>query len=72
MSSWVSPSLIANARAVAQGVLDRGEPPEAVYPVAVGAQFLYLSADRANIVGVDDIDVGGTVFYLGFRKSDVV
>lgn len=67
----INPSLLEEARAVAQAVLDRGDPPDSIYPVPVGAQLLYLSADRANIVGVDKVDVGGTVYSLGFRKSDL-
>ena len=71
MLDTLNPHLLADARAVAQGVLDHGDLLEDVYPIPVGKQFLYLSADRAKIVGIDKVDVGGVAFYLGFRRSDV-
>jgi hypothetical protein len=67
----LNPAILRDAHTIAQGILDRGEPPDGIYPVPVGGAFLYLSADRDKIVGPDTITVGPTVFYLGFRGNDL-
>jgi hypothetical protein len=59
----LNPSIRREAHTVAQGVIDRGEPP-GIYSVPVGGAFLHLSVDRDKIVGPDTITVGITVFYL--------
>jgi hypothetical protein len=67
----MNPTILREARDIAQGVIARGDPPEDVYLVAVGATFLYLSADPCKVLGPNTITIGATVFYLGFRRSDV-
>lgn len=69
--SPLNPAILKAAYTVAQDIIDRGDPPIAIYPVTVGSAYLYLSADRDKIVGPDTIRTGATVFYLGFRKSDL-
>jgi len=67
----VNPSLITDARAIAQRVLDRDEPLGGIYPIPVGASFLYLSADPTQIIGRNTIEVRGVVFHFGIRRSDL-
>ncbi|NCA72460.1 MAG: hypothetical protein EOM91_20820 [Sphingobacteriia bacterium] len=67
----INPTILREARDIAHAVIDRGDPPENVYSVPVGATFLYLSADPCKVLGPDAIRIGATVFYLGFRRSDL-
>jgi CRP-like cAMP-binding protein len=67
----LSSHFLAGARGIAEEVLDRGDPPEDLYTVLVGAVFLYLSADPDKITGLETLEVEGTVFHLGFRGGDV-
>jgi len=58
--------VLKDAREVAHFVLESGADPSGIYQVRVGAQLLYLSANRANIVGPDRVVVDGVTFFLGF------
>jgi hypothetical protein len=67
----INPTILREARDIAHAVILRGDPPENLYPVPVGATFLYLSADPCKVLGPDTITIGATVFYLGFRSCDL-
>lgn len=67
----LNPAILADARRIARQVLERGEPLDALYPVPVGGAFLYLSTNRDQIIGCDLIEIEGTTFILGFRRTDL-
>jgi hypothetical protein len=66
--SPINPTVLALARATIRRAVDRGEPPTDIFPILLGAQRLYASADPDKIIGSHTVTERGTTFRLGARR----
>jgi hypothetical protein len=66
--SPITPTIRERARVTVRRAVDRGEPTTDVYPIAVGMNRLYASADPDKICSYATIKAGDTIFHLGFRR----
>lgn len=64
----INPTVLARARATVCRAVDRGESAINVYPIAVGLNRVYASADRDKIIGPDALTESGITFHVGFRR----
>jgi hypothetical protein len=64
----ISSTVLDRARATTRRALDRGEPSTDLYPIAVGMQRVYASADPAKIAGSHSFIESGTTFHVGCRR----
>ena len=66
--SPIPPTVRERARVTVRRAIDRGEPATDVYPIAVGMNRLYASADPDKVIGPETLRAGDTTFHLGFRR----
>jgi len=66
--SPITPTVRERARVTIRRAIDRGEPATDVYPIAIGMNRLYASADPNKISSYETVKAGDTTFHLGLRR----
>ena len=66
--SPITPTVRERARVTVRRAIDRGEPATDVYPIAVGMNRLYASADPDKIISLEIVRARDTTFHLGLRR----